>query len=258
MTSQRAAPHDTPLGLLGYSPQAARALREVGLLAVSLPAENLVGVLEASQALRFCGALVAPALGAGVLALSRPDLSARRAGGADALSFAGGVQATHTLADALQDALESSGYPVRGARALLIGQAGDLSAGLALARLGLGSLTLAASSQPEAERLARDLPAGLKLHLTSRGDPALSTLAERADLLVLTAGSLPPGLLHPYHALLDLTGRSALAAGRAGASLVPLEELAGLRLARQLLHATGQRFRPEALGELMAVLDKGH
>ena len=248
--------HDTPLALLGYSPDAARALRELGLTALSLPTDALPEVLHACAVLACPGALVAPRFQDQVLAISRPDTAAQRAGSADALSFAGHqIHATCTLPDALQDTLEDSDYPVRGANALLIGQGGDLGAGLALARLGLSSLTLAAASRPEAEHLVQDLPRGLKAHVTSRSDPALVTLAERADLIVLTAGPLPPGVLQPFHALLDLTGRAGSAASKAGAALVSLARLPELRLARRLSHATGQRFAPEVLNELARLLN---
>ena len=258
--------HDTPLALLGYAPDAARALRELGLTAISVPVGSLEDVLRACAVLACPGALVAGPLRAALVALSastvRADTSALRSGAADAVSFTGGqhgqaaqTHATCTLPDALLDTLEDSGYPVRGARALLIGQSGDLGAGLALTRLGLSSLTLAAASHPEAEALARGLPGGLKAHVTSRSDPALITLAERADLIVLTAGPLPPGVLQPFHALLDLTGRASSAASKAGAALVPLTRLPELRLARRLHHATGQRFAPEVLTGLAKVLD---
>ena len=264
--------HDTPLALLGYDPGAARALRELGLTAISVPVNSLEDVLRACAVLACPGALVAGPLRAAVLALGltpgvaasavRADTAALRSGVADAVSFTGGqhgqaaqTHATCTLPDALLDTLEDSGYPVRGARALLIGQSGDLGAGLALTRLGLSSLTLAAASHPEAEALARSLPGGLKAHVTSRSDPALVTLAERADLIVLTAGPLPPGVLQPFHALLDLTGRASGAASRAGAALVPLTRLPELRLARRLHHATGQRFAPEVLTGLAKVLE---
>ena len=260
--------HDTPLALLGYAPDVARALRELGLTAVSVPVDSLEDVLRACAVLACPGALVAGPLRAAVLALGastsavRADTAALRSGAADAVSFTGGIHgqavqthATCTLPDALLDTLEDSGYPVRGARALLIGQSGDLGAGLALTRLGLSSLTLAAASHPEAEALARSLPGGLKAHVTSRSDPALITLAERADLIVLTAGALPPGVLQPFHALLDLTGRASGAASKAGAALVPLIRLPELRLARRLHYATGQRFAPEVLSGLAKVLD---
>ena len=196
------AAHDTPLAMLGYPPAAARLMRELGLIAVSLPTQPLERVLDACPALAFRGALIAPDLQAALLTAAVPDNAARRAGAADALSFAGaaGPHATFTLPEALLDALEHSGYPLRGARALLIGEGGDLGAGLALTRLGLGSLTLAAATRPDAEQLLADLPRGVKAHATTRADPALPGLAERADLIVLTAGTLPPGVLQPFHA----------------------------------------------------------
>ena len=252
--------HDTPLALLGYPQGTGRALRDLGLNALSVPEAPLAEVIAACTTLAFRGALVGGALQPEVLAASQPDGEATRAGSADALAFVRGsagsglAHATCTLPDALLDTLEDSGYPVRGAKALLIGQSGDLSAGLALTRLGLGGLTLAAASRPEAEALARGLAPGLNVQVTSRSDPALMTLAERADLIVLTAGPLPPGVLQPFHALLDLTGRAGSAASKAGAAQVSLARLPELRLARRLHHATGQRFAPEALAELARAL----
>lgn len=244
-------PHDTPLALLGYAPDQARTaaqqLRGLGLLALVTPADPPAEMLDACRTLGYLGALVAPELGRTLLGTAQPDAAARRAGTIDALALAGNLYGTHTLADALTDALEASAYPVRGARALLIGEGADLHSGLALARLGLRGLDLAAADRPEAERLGREVPAGLLGSVLSRHDPALAGLAERADLIVLTGGSLPGGLLHPYHTLLDLTGRAARTAEAVGAAQVPLGHLAGLRLARRLLHATGQRFEAAAL-----------
>jgi shikimate dehydrogenase len=246
--------HDTPLALLGYDPDQARTaaqhLRALGLLALVTPADPAAEMLDACRTLGYLGALVAPGLGAALLGLTQPDAAARRAGAVDALALAGNLYATHSLADALTDALESSRYPVRGARALLIGEGADLHSGLALARLGLRGLDLAAADRPEAERLGREVPAGLLGSVLSRHDSALPGLAERADLIVLTGGSLPTGLLQPFHALLDLTGRAGRSADAVGAATVPLGHLAGLRLARRLLHATGQRFEAAALNEI--------
>ncbi|MFC4452838.1 shikimate dehydrogenase [Deinococcus sonorensis] len=247
--------HDTPLALFGYPPQVGRSLRDLGLTAVTVPPGPLPDVLEACATLRYSGALVHPTLQAELLGHAEPDSAARRAGLADALAFAGGVQATYTLPDALLDALEQSGYPVRGARALLLGVGADLQVGVTLTRLGLSSVTLAASTRPLAEQLGREVPAGLLLGAVSRSDPALPGLAERADLIVLTAGSVPAGLLQPFHAVLDLTGRAGAAARQAGATLVPLAALPVLRLARRLLHATGVRFVPDALEPLTTLLD---
>lgn len=245
------APSETPLALIGYSPDAARALRTLGLLALGVPADNLGATLEACRTLHFSGALVAPPFQAQVLDFSAPDAGARRVGRADTLAFAGGVHATFALSDALGDAVADSGYATRGAGALLLGrEVADLTLALPLARLGFGHIGVAAETLPDAERAARDLPGGLRAFPVTRRDPALTALAERADLLVLTAGPLPPGLLQPYHTLADLTGQASV--GASGAAALDLAGLPARQLARQLEHATGQRFRPEDLQALAA------
>ena len=101
-------------------------------------------------------------------------------------------------------------------------------------------------------RFARDVPAGVRAFAVGRRDSALASLSERADLIVLTGGSLPPGLLQPYHTLVDLTGQ--VSTGHSGAARLDLARLPELRLVRQLLHATGQRYRPEDLTDLAAAL----
>lgn len=244
---------DAPLALIGSSPAAARALREVGLVAVAVPDEHLEAVLGACRTLRFSGALVHESREVAAASAADPDAGARRAGRVDAVAFtAGGAHGTYALADALTDAVEASGYAVRGAGALLLGSGGDLARALPLVRLGFSSVGIAADSAPDAERLARDLPAGVRAFPVSRLDPALAALAERADLIVLTGGPLPPGLLQPYHTLADLTGRAG--PGASGAATLDLSRLPALRLARQLLHATGQRYRAEDLTDLAVAL----
>ncbi|MFD1730281.1 hypothetical protein ACFSC4_02850 [Deinococcus malanensis] len=107
--------------------------------------------------------------------------------------------------------MTDSGYATRGAGALLIGlDAVDLTLALPLARLGFSNMGVAAETLPEAERAARHLPAGVRTFPVSRRDAALATLAERADLIVLTGGPLPAGLLQPYHTLADLTGHAVV------------------------------------------------
>ena len=73
------------------------------------------------------------------------------------------------------------------------------------------------------------------------------------DLLILTAGTLPPGLVQPYHTVIDLTGRASVTGS--GATTLDLRDLPLRRLARQLEHATGQRFHPQELeGALQALV----
>lgn len=246
---------DVPFALIGHPSSAARPFLEVGLIAVPVPGDDLRAVVSACQALRFAGALVHPGSEAAALEAVEPDAGARRVGAVDAVAFAGGRGPAHgtlTLADALTDAVEASGYAARGARALLLGSGADLVRAWPLLRLGLGQLAVAADHLPDAERLTREAPAGVRTFAVSRRDPGLAALAERADLVVLTGGSLPPGLLQPYHTLADLTGRAST--GASGASTLDLSALPALRLARQLLHATGQRYRPEDLTGLVAAL----
>lgn len=251
------ATSDAPLALIGHSPQAARAFREVGVVALTVPDDDLGPVLEACRTLRFTGALVHPSREVAVAGAVDLDPDARRLGRVDAVAFtggaaSGGAHGTYSLADALMDALEESGYAARGASALFLGGGADLARALPLVRLGFEHVGVAADSLPDAERFARDLPASLRAFAVSRRDPALLSLAERADLIVLTGGSLPAGLLQPYHTLADLTGQGTT--GTSGAAHLNLSSLPTLRLSRQLLHATGQRYRPEDLAELVGVL----
>ncbi|SMB91383.1 shikimate dehydrogenase [Deinococcus hopiensis] len=248
---------DAPLALIGYPSPTARALRDLGLIAVGVPVDDLPAVLEACRVLRFTGALVHPSQERAVVGAVSPDPDARRAGRVDAVVLTGGVggggaHGTYSLTDALMDTVEASGYAARGASALFVGSGTDLSQALPLVRLGFAQVGLAADTVPEAERLARDLPASVRGYALSRRDPTLRSLAERADLIVLTGGTLPPGLLQPYHTLADLTGHAQT--GASGAARLDLSGLPGLRLSRQLLQATGQRFLPEALGGVVGVL----
>ena len=247
------APAFPPLiGLLGYGPATARALRDLGYLAVPLPAEDLAGVLAACQTLRLSGVLVHLAHEEQMYAAVQPDEAARRAGRVDAVALPLGAlaadpQGTYTLTEALSDAVAATHYAARGASALLIGHGADLAAVMPLTRLGFTQVGFVADSLPAAERLSREVPAGTATYALSRRDPALQTLAERADLIVVTGGTLPAGVLQPYHTLLDLTGRLPLGS----ATRLELGELPGLRLSQQLLHITGQRLHAGALDQLV-------
>lgn len=246
------ATFDAPLALIGYPAPAARALREVGLVALTVPDDDLSAVLDACRTLRFAGALVHATREIAVAGLVEADPDARRVGRVDALAFTGGVHGTYTLSDALTDVVEASGYAANGADALLIGSGADLARALPLVRLGFGNVGIVADSYPEAERFAREVPANVRAFPVGRRDSAIASLADRADLIVLTGGSLPPGLLQPYHTLVDLTGQAT--AGNSGAAGLDLARLPALRLVRQLLHATGQRYRPEDLSGLVTAL----
>lgn len=250
---------ESPLALIGYPVGAARMLRELGLVGVSVPSDDLSAVLAACQTLKFCGALIHASQEVHALDSANPDRTARRAGRVDAVAFAGGPHGTFALADALTDLLEASGYATRGASAVLIGQdAHDLALALPLTRLGFTDVGIVAESTPDAERAIRDLPAGLRSFPMSRRDPALGNLTERADLIVLTGGSLPAGVAQPYHTLIDLTSRANPQNDRAqssGATLLDLSDLPARHLARQLAHATGQRFRVEELQSLVPSLE---
>ncbi len=244
---------DTPLALIGYPAPAARALRELGLVALSTPTDHLKEVMDACMTLGFSGALIHRSQEARALDATQADAGARRVGRVDAVAFTAGAHGTFALADALGDTLEASGYASRGASALLLGNdMHDLALALPLTRMGFSAVGVAAASTPDAERAARDLPAGVRAFPVSRQDSALVGLAERADLLVLTGGHFPAGLAQPYHTIIDLTGQLQLAPG--GATLLDMTELYARRLARQLAHATGQRFHPEELTGAVAAL----
>ncbi len=234
---------EAPLALIGHGPELARALRGLGLVALSVPTHDLARVLGAAQTLRFAGALIAPECEEAVYPHVKPDGAAHKLNRADALSLAGNLNATHTLEDALRRLVEESGYAVRGARLLVVGEGPALIAALGLVRLGALSVLIAAPSRPEAGAALPGLPAGVTGHAVAATDLALPALAERADLVVLASGTLPPGVLHPVHTLLDLTG----SVQRAAVPALGAADLPALRLGLQLEHATGQRFTPEAL-----------
>lgn len=245
--------HDSlPLALIGHSGAAGRALRDLGLVGISVPTDDLEATLAACRTLRFSGALVHPSLETALLPFTQADPAAQRTGRVDAIAFAGGTHGTFALADALIDAVEASGYATRGASALLIGSSTrDLALALPLTRLGFTDIGVVAETTPEAEGAAKHLPAGVRTYPISRRDASVATLAERADLIVLTAGSLPAGLLQPYHTLVDLTGRVT---GGAAGTVMDLSRLPAQRLCRQLSHATGQRFHVDELTPLLPSL----
>lgn len=244
------------IGLLGYGPATARALRDLGYLAVPLPSEDLSSVLAACQTLHIGGVLVQPSLEEQAFAATQPDAVARQAGRVDAVALPVGLreaaaQGIYTLPTALSDAVTGIHYAARGASALLIGHGHDLNAVLPLTRLGFAQVGFAADNLALADRLSREVPAGIATYAVSRRDPALQTLAERADLIVVTGGgALPAGVLQPYHTLLDLSGR--LPAG--SATRLELQELPALRLSQALLHITGQRLYGRSLEELLAAI----
>ncbi|AFZ65735.1 shikimate 5-dehydrogenase [Deinococcus peraridilitoris] len=245
---------DAPLALIGYSPDTARALRTFGLLSLAVPEGPPGDVVGALKTLRFTGALIAPHLEEVMLAHAQPDAAARKAGRVDALSFSGALHATHTLEEAVVRLVEDSGYAARGAQVLIVGDGTWLRAALGVARLGAPSVTVASSSRPEAERVIALLPGGVKGYAVAAADGALAALAERADLVVVANGPLPAGVLQPYHTLLDLSGGALPLASRQGVATIDCTGLLAWRLSLQLEHATGQRFKPEALAEITATL----
>ncbi|MDV6374928.1 shikimate dehydrogenase [Deinococcus arenicola] len=243
---------DTPLALIGYPASAARALRELGLVAIATPADDLKTIMAACMTLGFSGALIHRTLEARAHDASQPDATARRVGRVDAVAFTAGAYGTFALADALADTLEASGYVMRGTAVLLGSDQHDLALALTLTRLGFSAVGVVATNTPDAERIARDFPAGVRAFPMSRNDSALTGLVERADLLVLTGGRLPEGLVQPHHTVLDLTGQLKTAPG--GAELLDLSALPARRLVCQLAHATGQRFEAEKLTGAVAAL----
>lgn len=244
-------PADAPLALVGYPSAVLAALRDLGLLAVPVPAERPSDVVSACLTLRFTGALVAPAYQMAWLEAAQADSEAKRVGRVDALSFHGaaGASGTFSYAEALSDTLADTGYMARGASLAVLGhRAADLAVAAPLARLGFTDIGLVAESAPEAERAIRDLPSGLRIFPLSRRDESVRALLSRSDLVVLTAGELPSGILEPYHTVIDLTGR--LKGSASGATILSLDTLAQHHASRQLAHATGQRFDPAQLAAL--------
>lgn len=250
-------PADAPLALIGYSSDAARTLTSLGITALHVPDGPPADIISACQTLKFAGALVAPAQGQAWLSAVSADSDARRAGRVDSISFHGaaGAQGTFAYADALSDALRASGYAVVGASLLIIGHGvSDMVLAAPIARLGFTDIGLAADSAPEAERVRRELPNVPRLFPVSRRDSTVQALADRSDLVVLTGGDLPRGLLQPYHTLIDLTGNER--ASTSGATLLDLYDLPAHHLARQLLHATGRKYGTDDLGQFSAALTK--
>ena len=255
---------NAPLALLGYAPDAARAFRELGLLALTLPAEPLPDVLSAMRTLQFIGVLLGPALEEHAFAHVNADSAARKAHRVDAVAFTGNAIGTHTLEEALLQLVQNSTYAARGARMLILGSGTELKAATGLVRLGAASVTVAAPSKPEAEHVLTLVPAGVKGYALAQNDSALAALAERADLVIvaytpaaLTAGTvnqLLSGLLQPFHTLLDFTGRTDALAEKMGVTRFDASELASLRLSLQVEHATGQRFKPDVLRSVAAGL----
>lgn len=249
---------ESPLALLGYPPLAARALRDLGLIAISLPTEPLNEVLAACEVLGFLGALIHP----GVQEMAAPFLylepGARRAGRADAVAFSGGPRGNYVAPEALLDALQRYGPAARGKSAMIIGRGPDLRVSLGLARLGLRAVTVVASHRPQAEQLLREFPAGVGAYALSRDDSAVQSLAERCEYIVLTGGQMPGGVLQPFHTVIDLTGYAAGAVQAAGATLLSLPDLPARVLARQLKYVTGQLPPPPLLQRLTEVLAAPH
>lgn len=247
---------DAPLALVGYPATTARAFRELGFTAMSVPTDHAREVAAACQTLKFSGALIAPAYQKQWLEATHADHEARRVGRVDAAAFpglGGAPQGTFAYADALADTLSASGYAAHGASALILGQsASDLAIAAPLLRQGFSDIGLAADSAPEAEKAIRDLPVGLRIYPMTRRDDSLKSFADRADFVVVTAGSLPHGLLQPFHTLLDLTGQTTHTTS--GATILSLHDLGAYHLSRQLVHATGQRLHPQELVRLAQML----
>ena len=248
-------PADAPLALIGYSSDAARALTALGITALHVPDGPPADIISACQTLKFSGALVAPTHGHAWLHAVNGDTDARRAGRVDSLSFHGaaGVQGTFAYADALSDAVRASGYAVVGASLLIIGNGvSDMVLAAPIARLGFTDIGLAADSAPEAERVRRELPNVPRIFPVSRRDTTVQALADRSDLVVLTGGGLPKGLLQPYHTLIDLTANER--GSTSGATLLDLYDLPAHHLARQLRHATGKTYSADDLTQVSAAL----
>lgn len=248
-------PADAPLALVGYPSELARAFQELNITALAVPEAHPADLISACQTLKFTGALIAPAQARAWLEATTADSDARRAGQVDAVSFHGaaGAQGVFAYAEALSDAVRDSGYAAVGAGLLILGRfVSDMVLAAPIARLGFSDIGLAADSAPEAERVRRELPAAPRVFPVSRRDGTVKTLADRSDLIVLTAGELPRDLLQPYHTLLDLTGK--VQPNASGANLLSLRDLPAYHLARQLNHATGKTFQLAQLRRLADAL----
>ncbi len=253
----RKAGGESPIALLGYPPEIASALRDSGIVALGLPGAPLDEVLAACETLGFLGALIHADVQESLAPHLYLDPDARRAGRADAVAFTGGPRGTYTAPEALLDALQQRGYTGRSASAMLIGRAHDLQVGLGLARLGFRSVTVVASNRPLAEQVLRGFPAGVAAYALSRDDRAVQSLAERCELIVLTGGRMPLGVLQPFHTVIDLTGHAGPLIEQSGSTELRLPDFPLRVLSRQLEHVTGQRIRPELLETVARLLTAG-
>jgi shikimate 5-dehydrogenase len=225
---------------------------EQRFLPIEVPTSSkLERVIHGLAPLGFLGAVFTePSSAAGALC-DRLETSAQGSGAVDAISVAAATIGAHTLEDALLTTLERLQYRAHGAHAVILGGGPAAFAGVALARAGVRTLTIAATDRPRAEALMRAVPAGVTVHAVSLDEPTVLTALERADLIVSTDPALrvDARLLQPFHTLLESAGESALgvALERAGGQVIPYRTVRAEHLAKQLEFVTGHRYDPRAL-----------
>jgi shikimate dehydrogenase len=244
-----------PIAVIGAeAPQTIHHLYtlEGRFLPVEIPFHaKLERVVQGLEPLGFLGAVFTSPSSAALGLVDRREHSAERDGVVDAVSVTSGSVGAHTLEDALIRALEFRRYNAHGAHGVILGGGAVASAAIQLARVGLTTLTIAAADRPEAERLARRVPAGVTVHAISLDEPTVVTALEKADLIISADASirLDARLMQPFHTLIEAGGETALSVAleRAGAQVIPHREVRAHHLSAQLEFVTGWKFDYQTL-----------
>ncbi len=223
--------------------------QEAKFLPVAVPTHsNLREALDGLAPLGFLGAILdGPNQREAFTLVSRRTPLAERDGAIDAVSsFGKSTEGTSTTEDALLHALEASGYRGMGGNALVLGDGPIANAAIGLARAGIKNFTFAASTQPAADRLARNNTAGVINHALALQDNRIQEAFERADLVLhAQAGAeFNAQFLQPFHMFVEAATETmyGVAAERAGSHVIPFARVAAHNLAAQLEFVTGFKF----------------
>ncbi|MBC7645723.1 MAG: hypothetical protein H7095_01240 [Pseudopedobacter sp.] len=252
-----------PLALLGeglaplLSVLARLPLERLEFTPVVVPLGTIPTTLSALNSLGFLGALIDPSLSGKIFpALERLSPAAKTCGAVDTLSLLGGeYQGGYALEEALRTSLENRGFRLYGAKLMVLGSGPEAVAAVQLARAGAARLVVAADTLPQAEAMARTLPAtgGDSSHKLTRyaitlGDERLESLVERVDLVVQAGATLPPRLWQPYHTSLDLfENEGGRFLSRVGGQVLPFADVHAERLRLQLETVSGVRVALETV-----------
>ena len=223
---------------------------------VVVPFSTVPSTLGALSTLGFLGALVDPNLSGRIFpSLERLSTAARTCGAVDTLSLLGGeYQGGYALEEALRVSLENRGFRLFGAKLMVLGSGPEAVAAVQLARAGASRLVVAADTLPQAEAMARTLPATgdssskLARYALTLNDERLESLVERVDLVVQAGAMLPPRLWQPYHTLLDLfENEGGRFLSRVGGQVLPSSDVQAERLRLQIEAVSGVRVAIETV-----------